>query len=129
MKIGLVAKKSGCSVQTIRFYEKQGLLNQPLRNASNYRAYDDDALKQLTFIRQCRSLGISINEIKQLIILREEPDKSCESVNQMVNQHIQEVSKRMEELARLQLVLTEIASSCSAGHSIGECGVLKKLDV
>ncbi|MEP4888879.1 MAG: Cd(II)/Pb(II)-responsive transcriptional regulator [Aliiglaciecola sp.] len=129
MKIGLLANKSDCSVQTIRFYEKQGLLKQPMRSASNYREYDDGALKQLTFIRQCRSLGISINEIKQLIVLREQPDKSCESVNQMVKQHIKEVSKRLDELTHLQTVLTDIAASCSAGHSIGECGVLKKLDI
>ncbi|MBU2876684.1 MULTISPECIES: Cd(II)/Pb(II)-responsive transcriptional regulator [Alteromonadaceae] len=129
MKIGMLATKSGCSVQTIRFYEKQGLLKQPLRSASNYRDYDTSALKQLTFIRQCRSLGISINEIQQLIALREEPDRSCESVNQMVNHHINEVSVRIDELTNLKVVLTEIASSCSAGHSIGECGVLKKLDV
>ncbi|GAC13045.1 Cd(II)/Pb(II)-responsive transcriptional regulator [Aliiglaciecola lipolytica] len=129
MKIGELANKSGCSVQTIRFYEKQKLLKQPLRNTSNYREYDLNALKQLTFIRQCRSLDISISEIQQLIAMRSQPDKSCKTVNDMVNSHIQEVSVRISELENLKVALSEIASACSDGHSVSNCGVLKKLEI
>ncbi|MCC5450714.1 Cd(II)/Pb(II)-responsive transcriptional regulator [Rheinheimera sp. UJ51] len=127
MKIGELSTKTGCSIQSIRFYERNGLLKSPERTEANYRLYDEDSLRQITFIKQCRSLDISIAEIKELISNKQEPNESCESINEMIDKHLIEVTNRIKVLTSLKSTLKEMKNSCRHNQKIKDCGVLRIL--
>lgn len=128
MKIGVLAQKSGLSIQTIRFYERKGLLPPPERTQANYRVYANDALQHVLFIKQCRSLDMTIEEIAQLLVTRANPENSCNIVNATIQKHIDDVAQRMTELKALQKVLVSIRSACADNKKVKECGVLHELD-
>lgn len=128
MKIGVLAEKTGLSIQTIRFYERKSLLPAPERTQSNYRSYSEDSLQQLMFIKQCRALDMTIDEINQLLETRANPDSSCDSVNATIEKHIEDITNRITELNALQKTLVSIRSACSDDKKIKECGVLHQLD-
>ncbi|MEI8647140.1 MerR family transcriptional regulator [Paraglaciecola sp. Hal342] len=98
-----LSKKSGCSIQTIRFYEKQRLVVPCGRTEGNYRIYNNSALSTLSIIKQCRSLGLTIVEIKQLLDTKKSPDKSCSIVNGLVRKHMGNVQRRIAELKRIRI--------------------------
>ena len=128
MKIGEVAKKTGCSIQTIRFYERQNLIQASNRTLHNYRVYDDSSLSRLRFIRQCRSLDLSLLEIKQLLATKENPETSCTSINNLIFKQMIVVTKKIEELNELKLTLCEMAEACNDNKTVKECGVLHMLE-
>lgn len=128
MKIGDLSKKSGCSIQTIRYYEKQHLFEPCYRTEGNYRVYDAASLSALRLIKQCRSLGLTIIEIKQLLDTKQNPEKSCTSVNNLIHQHMIGVTQRIAELKELKLILSEMALACSDNRKVKECGVLQMLE-
>jgi len=125
MKIGELSKKSGCSIQTIRYYEREGLLLNPNRSEGNFRLYDSKALKQLEFVKHFRSLDISLNDIKRLIELKNKPEESCSSVNALIDQQLALVNKRMKELRALKAELQQMASACGSNNTIEAAGSLK----
>lgn len=127
MKIGQLADKSGSSVQTIRYYEKEGLLPAISRTDGNFRVYDSNALQQLLFIRQCRQLGISIEEIRTLTELKVSPGTGCDEVYRLVDDHIQTISERIRDLKQLKKELGALRETCSTGRSVENCGILKSL--
>ena len=127
MKIGELAKRSGCSIQTIRFYERKGLLSKPERTQANYRSYDKTLLDELIFIKQCRSLDISMKEIETLIHNKNNPEQSCTSVNKLIDEHICQVNEKIKELSSLKLTLEQMAQSCDASKTMKECGILSEL--
>lgn len=108
MKIGQLAKALNCTVETIRFYEKQGLLPPPQRSSGNFRRYNEDHLQRLSFICHCRRLDLSLNEIKKLIALEHDPEQRTEEMNKLLDQHIKEIAKRIHELAHLRMKLIEL---------------------
>lgn len=128
MKIGLLADKTGLSIQTIRFYERKALLAAPERTQSNYRSYSDEALKQLLFIKQCRALDMTIEEISLVLETRANPDNSCESVNATIDKHIKDIESRIIELNALQKTLLSFRSACEDDKKVKDCGVLQQLD-
>lgn len=128
MKIGVLSKKSGCSVQTIRYYEKEGLLTFPERSEGNFRLYGDKSLKELEFVKHCRSLDIPLTDIKRLIELKHKPEASCFSVNKLIDQQLELVNKRMKELKALKKELQQMASACGSVSTIEACGIIKSLD-
>ncbi|MDT0595549.1 Cd(II)/Pb(II)-responsive transcriptional regulator [Glaciecola petra] len=128
MKIGQLADKTGLSIQTIRFYERKALLSAPERTQSNYRSYSDDALKQLLFIKQCRALDMTIEEISLVLETRANPESSCESVNATIDKHIDDIRQRITELDALQKTLVSMRAACDDDKKIRECGVLHELD-
>lgn len=128
MKIGELSKTSGCSVQTIRYYEKEGLLSDPERSEGNFRLYSNKALKELEFVKHCRSLDIPLNDIKRLIELKNKPEESCSSVNALIDQQLELVNQRMKELNALKKELKLMASSCGSDGTIEACGIIKSLD-
>lgn len=128
MKIGLLADKTGLSIQTIRFYERKALLAAPERTQSNYRSYSDEALKQLLFIKQCRALDMTIEEISLVLETRANPDNSCESVNATIDKHIEDIESRIIELNALQKTLLSFRSACEDDKKVKDCGVLQQLD-
>ena len=127
MKIGDLAHKSGCSVQTIRYYEKRGLLVNPNRTSSNYRDYSDTHLQQLLFTKRCRALKLSLAEIQNLFTLRDEPEGNCQSVTQLVDQHITHVQSQVSGLHSLKRQLTELRTRCGDTKTVSQCGILKTL--
>jgi Cd(II)/Pb(II)-responsive transcriptional regulator len=128
MKIGELSKKSGCSIQTIRYYEREGLLLNPERSEGNFRLFDSKALKQLEFVKHCRSLDISLNDTKRLLELKNKPEESCSSVNSLIDQQLTLVNKRMKELRVLKIELKKMASTCGSDSTIEACGIIKSLD-
>lgn len=129
MKIGELATRAGCQVETIRYYEQQGLLPQPGRSTGNYRIYGGEHLERLTFIRNCRTLDMTLREIAELLTLRDGPEDSCESVNKLIDEHIEHVHQRIVALNQLQAQLVELRHQCSAPRDIDHCAILGQLTV
>lgn len=128
MKIGGLSKKSGCSVQTIRYYEKEGLLSNPERSEGNFRLYSNKTLKELVFVKHCRSLDISLTDIKQLIELKNKPKESCAGINKLIEHQLDLVNQRMKELKALKTDLQQMVNSCTTEKTIEACGIIKSLD-
>lgn len=127
MKIGELAKTTGCSVQTIRYYEKENLLQSKTRSEGNFRLYDTSAIDQLLFIKKCRNLDLSLSEVRQLINLTQSPDENCDDITEMIDVHIEQVEHRIKELEGLRLQLASLRDSCSTNRTVEECGILKNL--
>jgi Cd(II)/Pb(II)-responsive transcriptional regulator len=127
MKIGELAKRSGCSIQTIRYYEKEGLISAPARSDGNFRLYDTTALEKLSFIKNCRALDLTLGEIKHLIALQYSPGTPCEVVNDMIDAHLHIVETRITDLQNLQSDLKRLRHKCGRARSIDQCGILNEL--
>jgi Cd(II)/Pb(II)-responsive transcriptional regulator len=128
MKIGQLAKISGCSVQTIRYYEKEKLLKTPNRSEGNFRLYDKKALKELEFVRQCRSLNIKLSDIKILVELKNKPEESCSSINGLIATQLERVNQRLMELKTLRNELQVMKRACSNDNTVERCGIMKTLE-
>lgn len=94
MKIGELAKLTDCAVETIRYYERENLLPEPARSDGNYRVYTQAHAERLTFIRNCRTLDMTLEEIRSLLAFRDSPQDQCESVNALIDEHIHHVKAR-----------------------------------
>ncbi len=128
MKIGEVARKTGLSVDAIRFYEKQGLIKSRGRTEGGYREFSQDTAELLHFISKCRSLDISIPEIKKLLRVRSGSAKSCREANVVIDDQIAKLRKRIQELKKLESQLSELRSVCNQELEPGECAIIKILD-
>ncbi|MDB6047540.1 MAG: Cd(II)/Pb(II)-responsive transcriptional regulator [Pseudomonas sp.] len=128
MKIGELAKLTDCQVETIRYYERETLLPPPARSEGNYRLYTQAHVERLTFIRNCRSLDMTLEEIRSLLNLRDSPQDQCESVNALIDEHIHHVNARVASLQLLQAQLMELRQSCTDG-TLKHCGILQQLEV
>ena len=127
MKIGELADRSGCLVETIRYYERIGLLAPPERSANNYRAYNELHAERLLFIRHCRALDMTLDEIRVLLELRDHPERDCIGVNELLDRHIAHVVERIASLRALEVQLRELRSCCRASDTTGSCGILHAL--
>jgi len=127
LKIGELAKRSGCSIQTIRYYEREGLLSFAERSEGNFRIYDQQAEERLMFIKRCRTLDLSLEEVKQLLALSQEPETACGEINQIVDQHIERVEERIVELQDLHVQLRRLRGHCSENLTVKQCGIIKGL--
>ncbi|HKO87774.1 MAG TPA: Cd(II)/Pb(II)-responsive transcriptional regulator [Burkholderiales bacterium] len=126
MKIGELATGSGCSIETIRYYEREGLLPPPVRTSSNYRDYDDGHVELLGFVRHCRSLDMGLADVQRLLAFRQDPQAHCADVNGILEQHIAHVAKRLAELQTLQKQLLKLRARCR--KEVKACGVLQALN-
>lgn len=102
MQIGEIAKKGGISVQTVRFYERKGLLPNPPRKASGYRVYADAHLRRLTFIRQAKALGFSLGEIREILRMRGRGQRPCGTVLLLAEQHLRTIERQLQQLSRFR---------------------------
>lgn len=127
MKIGEIAAASDTAVETVRFYEREGLLPEPARTESNYRTYGEEHLTRLRFIRQARSLDMSLDEVRVLLRFKDSPREHCGDVNVVLEQHIQHVSRRIKELRALEKELKDLRASCGEARPARECGILEGL--
>jgi Cd(II)/Pb(II)-responsive transcriptional regulator len=128
MKIGELAKLTDAQVETIRYYEREGLLPAPARSDGNYRLYTQAHVERLTFIRNCRSLDMTLEEIRSLLNLRDSPQDQCENVNALIDEHIEHVNARITSLQALQTQLLDLRQRCSDGAP-DHCGILDRLEV
>ncbi len=124
MKIGEISKTTGIPVETIRYYEKIGLVPEPERQASGYRHYRQSHLDRLLFIRRCRNLDMAQDEIRELIRLADKPDADCSEVDALLARHLSHVRERLRELASLEDTLERLQKACSEGRTVSECGIL-----
>lgn len=127
MKIGELAERSGCLVETIRYYERIGLLMPPERSLNNYRAYDEQHAERLLFIRHCRALDMTLDEIRVLLDFRDRPEQNCDGVNDLLDKHIGHVVERIATLSALEGQLRNLRSRCLATDRTSACEILHAL--
>ncbi len=127
MKIGELATLTGVAVETIRYYEQQKLLPLAARSAANYRVYGPVQLERLRFIRQCRSLGLSLDEVRELLQAREQPAPTCAEVNHLIDRHLAHVRERLVELQALETQLRALRAQCAVDGA-ARCGILQGLE-
>nr|WP_315226781.1 Cd(II)/Pb(II)-responsive transcriptional regulator [uncultured Albidiferax sp.] len=127
MKIGELAQAAQCSVETVRFYEKEGLLPAPERTAGNFRDFGPLHVERLRLVRNCRALDMSHAEIHALLALADQPTSDCGAVNAVFDQHMAHVDERIRELAQLKLQLTALRERCGSAQAVDACGILQGL--
>jgi Cd(II)/Pb(II)-responsive transcriptional regulator len=127
LRIGALAERAQCQAETIRYYEREGLLPIPPRSQGNYRLYGPAHIERLSFIRHCRSLDMTLDEIRTLLNFCDAPMSNCAQVSSVLDQHIHHVADRISQLRHLERQLKELRNQCaSPGHAAG-CGILKEM--
>lgn len=127
MKIGEIARRAGCPIETVRYYERQGLLPAPTRTDGNYRVYAEADVERLAFIRHCRALDMTLAEIAALLTFWDDPERHCNEVNLLLDAHIGHVAERISELSALKEQLVELRRLCRKSRKSRDCGILKRL--
>lgn len=128
MTIGALASRAGVSVQTVRYYERRGLLDEPHRRASGYREYGPSTLHRLRFIRRAQELGFTLSEIAELLALRLDPHTTAADVKASAEHKIQDVEQKIRDLERIKHALTHLAGRCRGGRGpTGDCPLLDAL--
>jgi len=130
MRIGELSKKTDFKIETLRFYEKQGLLTPVSRTEAGYREYDAESLKQLRFIQKAKTVGFSLSEISELLTLRVEREQhSCGDVKQIAESKITQIDKKINELEQMRKALHKITDACCGGpEPATSCTILNALD-
>ena len=128
MKIGKLAERSGVSAQTIRYYERSGLLPQPTRTISGYRVYSNDAVLRLNFIKHAQILGFSLGEIQELLLLRTQQGATCADIVQRAYQKIGTIDKKIEDLQRIKGALKTLVATCPGCVPMNECRLVEALE-
>ncbi|MBF0109122.1 MAG: Cd(II)/Pb(II)-responsive transcriptional regulator [Magnetococcales bacterium] len=128
MRIGELAKRVGCDVETVRYYEREGLLAKPERESSGYRCYGAVHLENLQFLRHCRSLGMKLAEIRQLLDFRRHPEGDCTGVNSLLDLQITRVEQQIEAMNTLKKQLILLRGECEQRQTNRACGILRSLD-
>lgn len=127
MKIGELAQAAHCTVETVRYYEREGLLPPAARTSGNFRDYGRDHIERLRFIRNCRALDMSHAEIHAMLGLADQPHAGCGAVNAVFDQHIAHVDARIRELEQLKASLTALRERCQREQAVEACGIMKGL--
>lgn len=128
LTIGKLAKAAGVRVETVRFYEREGLLPKPPRKLSGYRQYPPDAVERVLFIRRAKKLGFTLKEITELLELRVDPDKSCADVRALATAKIVDVEEKLADLARIKAALERLAKACRGKGPTSECPILDAIE-
>ena len=124
LKIGQVAKQSGISVETVRYYEQRGLIPEPDRLPSGYRVYPENILQRLHFIHRCKDLGFSLQEIGELLSLQTDPSTSSALVKQQVEHKISLVKTKISELQKIEHSLEQLSDSCCGEGTVSDCPII-----
>lgn len=127
MKIGELAALAHTPVETIRYYEREGLLPEAARTGSNYRIYDEAQATRLSFIRHCRGLDMTLDEIRTLLRFKDAPARNCSDVNALLDAHIGHVAARIRELRQLEKQLKNLREQCHEAQDAAHCGILNGL--
>jgi MerR family copper efflux transcriptional regulator len=127
LRIGEVAASAGVNVQTLRFYERRGLLQEPPRRASGYREYPPETVQVVRFIKRAQGLGFSLEEVSELLALRDNRRVSCSAVRAAATEKIADIDHKMERLQAMRRALTRLVKSCDR-NAPGPCPILESLD-
>jgi MerR family transcriptional regulator, copper efflux regulator len=128
LTIGKLAKQANVHVETVRYYERRGLIPRPWRTVANYRLYSPESLRQVKFIKQAQALGFSLKEIKQLLTLRATPRAGCADVRAYASQKIEDIEAKIRALARMRKALQNLRDECSGKGPATQCPILESLD-
>lgn len=128
MTIGQLAKRTGVGIETIRFYERRGLIENPPRRPSGYREYPEDVLARLEFIRRAKELGFSLKEISELLSLRIDPETTCGDLKRRAEQKIGDVDERIRSLKKIRQALARLARTCTGTGPQSECPIVAALE-
>lgn len=128
LTIGQVARHAGVGIETIRFYEREGLLEEPLRRPSGYRQYPEQVVTRIHFIKRAQQLGFSLKEITELLTLRVDGHTSCEEVKQHTEAKIADVERKLLELQRMRQALLHVAALCTGQGPASACPMLEALE-
>ncbi len=123
---GALAREAGVNIETIRYYEKIGLMPEPFRTANGYRVYDEIGLKRLSFIRRCRELGFSLVQVRGLLGLVDGGDYTCAEVRDLSIVRLGDVRQKIRDLRKMELTLKEMVSQCDGGL-VPECPIVDRL--
>src|SRR5262249_10565624 len=124
--IGTLSKHTGTNIETIRYYERVGLLPVPARSSGGYRLYGRDHLKRLNFVRRARVLGFSIEQVRTLLRLADERKRPCAEVRVVAEAHLEDVRAKIEDLRKMERVLQATVAGCATGRSV-HCPVIEAL--
>ena len=127
LTIGKLAKKAGVTIDTVRFYERCGLIKEPARTQSNYRIYPEEEVAHLRFVKKAKELGFSLNEIKQLLKLQNDPKASKSDVKEWTEKKIREIRSRIKDLSRILAALEQLTGSCDGQGPVNECPIIGAL--
>jgi len=127
LTIGKLAKKADVSIDSIRFYERRGLIAEPMRTESNYRIYPLEAADRLRFIKKAQKLGFSLDEIQDLLDLSHDPDASKADVKEKTEEKIENIRRKIQALSRMLKALEQLDESCDGHGPVAECPILKAL--
>jgi MerR family transcriptional regulator, copper efflux regulator len=127
MTIGKVARLGGVGVETVRFYEKKGLIDKPPRRVSGYRQYPKETVQQLRFIRRAKELGFTLKEIKELLALRLDSEKTCADIRHRTEAKIGDITEKIRMLERMNTALKKLTLSCSGRGPVSECPILEAM--
>ncbi len=128
LTIGALAQAAGVGVETIRFYERKGLLPEPPRTRAGYRQYPSDTVDRVRFIRRAQGLGFALREISELLDLRVDEVAACGPVEAQAREKLEQVTGKMEELRRIETALQRLVEACEAREPTGACPILEELD-
>jgi len=128
LKIGEVSKKSNIGIETLRFYEREGLITLPERSASGYRQYPESAIKEIQFIQQAKTLGFSLKEIGELIKLKNTRGASCKNIKATAIAKIADIQEKIDALERMKMALHPLVRQCNSTDPISDCPILNALD-
>lgn len=126
LRRGELAKRASCNIETIRYYERIGLLPDPPRSDNGFRSYDERHLTRLTFIRRARELGFTLDEVKDLLRLVDGGHFTCAEVQNLALRHVEEIQRKIADLRRMKSVMKEMAAQCS-GQEVPECPIIEIL--
>lgn len=126
MKIGELAAATSTKVETVRYYERIGLLPPPARTSGNYRSYSRDHLARLSFIRRARDLGFALEAVRELLALSDDKGKSCEAIDAIARVHLTEIDRKILDLVALRTELDRVIGSCSRG-TVADCKIIETL--
>lgn len=128
LTIGKLAKQAGFGIETIRFYERQGLIEPPPRTDSNYRVYPAEEVARLRFIKRAKNLGFTLGEIKELLFIRHDPHATKADIKNRTLDKIKDVKQKISDLTRIKISLEHLASSCDGHGLLKDCPILEALD-
>jgi len=129
LSIGQVAKRTGVTVETVRFYEKQSLIGVPQRSDTGYRQYPEETVKRVRFIQNAKEVGFTLKDIAELLALRQEPGTSCSDIKLHATQKIEEVDRKIQDLNRIRNALARMIVTCSGNGAASQCPILEALEL
>jgi MerR family mercuric resistance operon transcriptional regulator len=128
LTIGAVAEQAGVHTETLRYYERRGLVERPPRSASNYRLYPEEAVRRVRFIKRAQELGFSLNDIQELLSLRVDPEAGCAEVRACAEAKIKDIDAKISALTAMKYALSTLVAECSGEGPLTDCPILASLE-